>query len=70
MSNDEPVEGRCNAQTRDGGYCANHPPEGSERCRFHGGASTGAPKNNGNASRHNLTADKRKWFDRQDESRD
>jgi len=37
MSNDEPVDGKCNAQTKDGGYCANPPVNGAERCRMHGG---------------------------------
>jgi len=68
MTNDEPVDGRCNAKTRDDGYCANHPVQGADRCRMHGGQSTGAPENNGNASKHNLTADKRAWFDRQDDT--
>lgn len=38
MSNNEPIDGRCNAQTRDGGYCANYPVDGRDRCRMHGGA--------------------------------
>lgn len=67
MPNDEPVDGRCNAQTRDGGYCANHPVEGAERCRMHGGQSTGPPEGTANAAKHNLRADKKKWFERQDE---
>ena len=68
MPNDEPVEGRCNAKTRRGeGYCANYPVQGSERCRMHGGKGSGAPANNGNGSKHNLSADKSAWFKRQDE---
>jgi len=67
MPNDEPVDGRCNAKTRDGGYCGSWPVTGSDRCRMHGGTSPGAPENNGNAAKHNLGADKRKWFDRQDD---
>lgn len=48
MSNDEPVDGRCNANTRDGGYCARYPskyPDDHDqagepingRCQNHGG---------------------------------
>ena len=69
MPNDEPVDGRCNAKTRDGGYCGSWPVTGSERCRMHGGKGSGAPKNNGNAAKHNLSADKRAWYERQDEDR-
>ena len=40
MSNDEPVEGRCNAHpTQDGGYCAKYPIRGRDKCRSHGGKS-------------------------------
>lgn len=48
MSNDEPTDGRCNAETRDGGYCANYPKGDSNRCRMHG-ADGGAPDGNENA---------------------
>ncbi len=48
MSNDEPVDGRCNAKTRDGGYCANYPKGDSDRCRMHG-ADGGPPEDNQNA---------------------
>lgn len=79
MSNEEPVEGRCNATARDGGYCAlvaghgtDHVGEG--RCKFHGGASSGAPKGNVNAQKHaiytqrsnyynNLPAEQKAWVD-------
>lgn len=32
---------RCGARTRDGTPCEKYPVEGADRCRFHGGASTG-----------------------------
>lgn len=41
MSTKGPTEGRCNARTRDGGFCATEPVAGSTRCRMHGGTSTG-----------------------------
>lgn len=49
MSNPEPVDGRCNATTNDGGYCANYPKGDSDRCRMHG-ADGGAPEGNTNAA--------------------
>lgn len=56
MSNPDPKDGRCNAQTRDGNYCANYPVEGADRCRMHGGQSPGnpegAPEGNQNAKTH------------------
>ena len=69
MSNPEPKEGRCNAQTRDGNYCMNYPVEGSERCRMHGGTDNGAPENNGNAVKHNLNADDDKLYARLSDTR-
>lgn len=48
MTSDEKTEGRCNAKTRDGGFCANYPVEDSNRCRMHGGAANNSGKNNGN----------------------
>ena len=66
-------DNRCPATNRKGERCG-HPAgwgtdTGEGPCKFHGGATDGggAPENNGNASRHNLTADKEKWFKRQDE---
>jgi len=32
----------CNAKTRDGTPCRNHPLKGKTRCKLHGGMSTGA----------------------------
>lgn len=52
MTNEDPAEGRCNAQTRDGNYCANHPVEGADRCRMHGGTNPGAPEHNQNGAEH------------------
>ena len=64
-------EDRCPGTNRDGEPCGHPAGWGTDNdsgpCKFHGGASTGAPKNNGNASKHNLTADKRSWFERQPE---
>lgn len=68
MSSDEPLPGRCAAQTRDGGYCENYPKGDNARCRMHGADSPGgdgaAPKGNGNAETHGLTAERDKWFNR------
>jgi len=66
MSNDEPVEGRCNAQTRDGGYCslvAGHGTDhtGDGRCKFHGGAG-GAPKGNQNAKKHGIYSQRSNYY--------
>ena len=35
------MPGCCNAKTQDDGRCWNLPINGTGRCRFHGGASTG-----------------------------
>lgn len=66
MSNDEPVDGMCNAQTRDGGYCAlvagyktDHVGEG--RCTFHGG-DAGAPKGNVNAQTHGIHTQRSNYY--------
>ena len=48
MRNDDPVDGRCNAETRDDGYCANYPKGDGDRCRMHG-SDAGAPEGNDNA---------------------
>jgi len=48
MSSETPTDGRCNAQTRDGGYCENYPKGESDRCRMHG-ADAGANEGNDNA---------------------
>lgn len=61
MTSTTPTDGRCNAETRDGGYCEAYPVEGSDRCRQHGGQSTGpAPESmvgNQNARTHGVHAD-------------
>lgn len=51
MTSDEPREGRCGAQTRDGGYCENYPKGDSDRCRMHG-ADGGGEEGNDNAVTH------------------
>lgn len=43
MSSDTPTDGRCNAKTREGGHCDNHPVGDSERCRMHGGKTPSGP---------------------------
>jgi hypothetical protein len=43
MSNKAPVEGRCNAKTRDGGHCGNRPIKGRPRCRRHGSGGVESP---------------------------
>lgn len=46
----KPMDGRCNAITRGGGYCQNWPTEHG-RCRFHGGGmGTGRPPETGRYS--------------------
>jgi phage-related protein len=61
MSNNEPVSGRCNAQTRDGNHCANYPVKGANRCRQHGGTNDGPDpaklEGNQNARTHGVHAD-------------
>lgn len=46
----------CGAKTRAGGQCK-APAMANGRCRVHGGASTGAPKNNRNAITHGFYSD-------------
>lgn len=38
MTSEDPTPGRCNATTRDDGYCESYPVQGRDRCRMHGGA--------------------------------
>jgi hypothetical protein len=61
MTSENPTDGRCNAETRDGGFCEASPLDGADRCRQHGGASTGpdpeSMKGNQNARSHGLHAD-------------
>ena len=56
MPSSEPISGRCAAKTSSGGYCKKHPIANSERCRFHGGLSTGPPKGSANNLQHGATA--------------
>lgn len=46
----------CGAKTRAGGKCK-APAMKNGRCRVHGGASTGAPKGNSNATTHGFYSD-------------
>ena len=64
MSNSSSQSDRCNAETRDGGHCANYPVSGADRCRVHGGTNQGAPNPGANSETHGLTADRDRWFDR------
>jgi len=58
MSSDTPTDGRCNAETRDGGYCENYPKGDADRCRMHGADSDGgAPEDNDNAAKAGAWAD-------------
>ena len=41
---------RCGAKTRAGGACQCPSIRGRNRCRLHGGRSTGAPKGNANGN--------------------
>lgn len=74
MSNDKPVDGRCNAKTDDGGYCEGWPSvdENGEvidgKCSIHrvDDWPGGAPKGNSNASTHNLYADRSNYYHRLD----
>lgn len=67
MSNSEPVDGRCNATTRDGGYCALVEGYGTDsdsgRCKYHGGASTGPPKGNNNAVKHGIYQQRSSYYE-------
>jgi len=64
MDDDE----RCPATNRDGERCGHPAGWGTDNdsgpCKFHGGASDGAPEGNGNAETHGLRSDREKWFKR------
>lgn len=45
---------KCGAKTRNGGRCQRAGTGAGNRCRKHGGASTGAPKGNQNNLKHGL----------------
>jgi hypothetical protein len=58
---------RCGAKTRAGGACQCPAIRGRNRCRLHGGRSTGAPRGgaNGNYRRGEFTAEaieERQWM--------
>jgi len=49
MATEEPIDGRCGTEIRNGeGYCENYPVDGASSCRVHGGTG-GAPEGNQNA---------------------
>lgn len=75
MSNDEPVDGKCNYHpTQDDGYCGQTAGMGTDHlgegyCKYHGGCSTGgardgsgAPENNQNATTHGLYAEHNMFY--------
>jgi hypothetical protein len=70
MNDDTP---RCQGTNRHGEQCGHPAGWGTENddgpCKFHGGASTGAPEGNGNAQKHGLHADRGKFYDRLDEAK-
>ena len=59
---------RCPATNRDGERCGHPAGWGTDNdsgpCKFHGGASDGAPEGNGNAETHGMRSDREKWFER------
>ena len=67
----EPPRKRCGAKARQrgGAPCLNWAMKGKNRCRFHGGKSTGAPKGSQNARTHGIyakgisKAEKEIWHD-------
>ena len=69
MPNDEPQDGYCNAEVKQGeGYCAN--PEGfrcddpdAKRCFLHGGQSPGAPEGNNYRETHGLFSDRQNYYE-------
>lgn len=61
---DRDSEKTCTATCSDGTECNAWPVDGSDKCYHHGGASTGAPEDNGNAESHGLRSDREKWFKR------
>jgi len=67
-TDDEPGFERCPATNRNGERCGHPTGWGTDHdygpCKHHGGASTGAPENNGNAEKHGLKSDRGKWFER------
>lgn len=62
-------ENRCPGTNREGERCGHPAGWGTDNdtgpCKFHGGASDGAPENNGNAEKHALSADPKKYHERQ-----
>lgn len=72
MTNQEKIEGYCNAKAdgaedQEPGYCSlpagwgtDHNGEG--RCKFHGGAGSGAPKGNQNAQTHGIYSQRSNYY--------
>jgi len=62
---------RCPATNRDGERCGHPAGWGTDTdtgpCKFHGGASGGAPEGNGNAARHEMYAERNAYYRRRDE---
>lgn len=68
MSSPEPIDGRCNAKTRDEGYCDKYPAkEDGEvingRCYMHGGhPESGAPTGTANNLKHGIHSDRSTYY--------
>lgn len=75
MPSDEPLDDRCAARCRDGGYCTQWPIQGSNRCKMHGGLTptkdenpdVGPPEGSANARTHGLHMKRDGYTERQDE---
>lgn len=72
MASDEPIDGRCGckvSEASDGsGYCELTEGFGVEDkdsgpCKYHGGASTGAPKGNQNGQKHGLYSQRSLYYE-------
>lgn len=68
MGSPEPIDGRCNAKTRDDGYCTKYPAkEDGEvingRCYLHGGhPDSGTKKGEAKALKHGLYSDRSTYY--------
>lgn len=68
MGSEKKIDGRCNAKSRDGGYCEKYPAkEDGEvingRCYIHGGhPDSGSSKDNARAMKHGIYTDRSKYY--------
>lgn len=73
MPSPEPLDERCGARCRDGGFCTQWPVQGSSRCKMHGGLTptkdenpnVGAPDGSTNAKSHGLYMKRDGYIERQ-----